>query len=203
MMSTYANPLSRQCIKKILDQMENTFYKIKKNDKDFEIGYFCHINYENETIPAFITKSDVIKEKDNKLELTINNKPKIINLEDFRYKNKEHDVEIVVIEKNQKNEINFIEIDDKLYQKDYEMYYFNQSIYIIQCNNKDIFVSYSLINNINKSELIYNCQLNKNSKYSLIFNLSNNKLIGIYINKSKYYNNGLFFKYIIKEYKKI
>ena len=83
-----------------------------------------------------------------------------------------------------------------------EMFYNNESIYNLQYNNiKNIFVSYGIIKEINKYKLIYTGNIS--SKYSLIFNLSNNKLIGIYINKSKYYNNGLFFKYIIKEYKKI
>ena len=39
-----------------------------------------------------------------------------------------------------------------------------------------------------------------NSKNSFIFNLSNNKLIGIHKNNSKYYNKGIFFKLIINEF---
>ena len=94
----------------------------------------------------------------------------------------------------------FIEIDDKLYENDSEMFYNEESIYILQYNNiKDILVSYGTIKEINKNKIKY--VGNVNSKYSLIFNLSNNKLIGIHKNKSKYYyNNGLFFKYIINEY---
>ena len=92
--------------------MENSFYKIKKNESDFEFAYFSYIKYKIEKIPVLITKSDLIKEIDNKLELTINNETKIINIGDFRYKNKEFDVEIIKIEKNQVDIINFIEIDD-------------------------------------------------------------------------------------------
>ena len=62
---------------------------------------------------------------------------------------------------------------------------------------KDLSVSYGIINEINKDNIIY--RGNINSKYSLIFNLSNNKLIGIHKNNKIYYNHGLFFKSIIKD----
>ena len=45
--------------------MENSFYKIKKNEREFEYCYFSQIKYKNEKIPVLITKSDLIKEKDN------------------------------------------------------------------------------------------------------------------------------------------
>ena len=201
-MSNYVDPISKQCTKKILQQIENSFYKIKKNEREFEFAYFSYIKYKNEKIPVLITKSDLIKEQDNKLELTINNETKIINIGDFRYKNKEFDVEIIKIEKNQNNIINFIEIDDLLYHKDYQLYYLNQSIYIIQLCNNDIFISYSIINHINKSEMIYNCQLNTNSKCSPIFNLSNNKLIGFNLNgiNKSYNKKGSFLDLIINEF---
>ena len=63
----------------------------------------------------------------------------------------------------------------------------------------DISISFGVINNINESKMRYSCNIKDNSNGSLIFNLSNNKLIGIHNNKSKYYNNGIFLKYIIKE----
>ena len=71
----------------------------------------------------------------------------------------------------------------------------------MQYNNKeDILVSYGIINRINKNKIIYSGNINNNSKYSLIFNLNNNKLIGIHKNNPKYYNNGIHFKSIINEF---
>ena len=79
------------------------------------------------------------------------------------------------------------------------MYYNRETIYILQYNNKeDILVSYGIIKQIIKKKLLYTGNIN--SKYSLIFNLSNNKLIGLHNNKSKYYNIGIFFKHIISDY---
>ena len=78
------------------------------------------------------------------------------------------------------------------------MIYNRESIYILQYNNiKEISVSYGIIKGINKDKLIY--KGNTNPNYSLIFNLSNNKLIGINNANSKYYNKGIFLKYIINE----
>ena len=62
-------------------------------------------------------------------------------------------------------------------------------------------VTYSMRNTINKNEIIYYGNINAN--YSLIFNLNNNKLMGINKNKFKYYNRGIYFKSIIKELKKL
>ena len=107
-------------------------------------------------------------------------------------------ISMIKMKNNNKN-IKYIEIDDKLYEKEPEMLYNKESIYILQYNNiKDISVSYGIIKEINKDKIKY--KDNINSIYSLIFNLSNNKLIGMHKSKSKYYNNGIFFQSIINEY---
>ena len=100
--------------------------------------------------------------------------------------------------------INYLELDNNIYQNDTELNYFKESIYIINYNNEnDISVTFGIINNINKSQLLYTDNIDLNSHCLPIFNLSNNKIIGIHINKSKYYNKGIFFKYIelINNYK--
>ena len=93
--------------------------------------------------------------------------------------------------------IRYIEIDDKLYEEESELYYQNESIYIIQKIKNYILVLYGIIKDINKNEIIYTGNINSN--YSFIFNLNNNKLIGIHKDNTKYcYNKGIFFKSIIK-----
>ena len=80
-------------------------------------------------------------------------------------------------------------------------YFCKESIYIIQCQNiKDISVSYGVIKEIHKDQIIYTGNINQNSKFSPIFNASNNKLIGFHKNIIKDYNRGIFFKYLIKQY---
>ena len=83
------------------------------------------------------------------------------------------------------------------------MYLNKESIYIINNNS----VSYSIINHITKSEIIFKCNLNDNSYCYPIFNLHTNKLIGIYEKDYIYYHKGILFKHIIRKleskYKKI
>ena len=190
-MEEYPKPVTKRCTQNILNQMNSTFYDINQN-----IGFFCNIKYQNKKIQVLMINNYLNDEEIEFLNnILINNET--IELENIIYKNIEYNITIIKI-KNNKN-LNYIEIDDKLYENESEMNYNKDSIYILQYNNmNDILVSYGLIKEINKNKIIYTGNIN--SKYSLIFNLSNNKLIGIYNNQSKYYNNGIFLKYIIKEY---
>ena len=194
-MENYPKPVTKKSTQKILEQMNNTFYEIDEKKEIY--GFFCFIKYKNKKIPILIINKYINNEDmEDSINVTINNKR--IELIDLLYNNIDYNISIILINKN--NIINFVELDDKLYEKESEMYFDKESIYIIQCNNmKDISVSYSIINAINKNKLIYGCNINQDSKYSVIFNLSNNKLIGIH-NKIDYnYNVGILFKSIIKQ----
>ena len=193
-MEEYPKPMNKICIQKIFNQMNTTFYEINQN-----IIFFCNIKYQNKKIPVLIINKCIYNEDMHLYDNITINKEKI-ELDHFIYKNKDDNISIINIKNNNNNKnINYIEIDDKLYEKDSEMYYNKESIYTMQYNStKDILVSYGIIKGLNKDKLKYTGNIN--SKYALIFNLSNNKLIGIHKNSSKYYNNGIFLKYIIKEY---
>ena len=188
-MEVYPNSVTKQCHETILNQMNNSFVII--NEKD--IGIFIHINYENKDIYAILI-NNYINNKDYKdtKKIKINNKDIILELEDIIYKNKEDNISIIKLKRKNKN-INYIEIDDKLYED--KIYYNNkESIYIIQYKNiNDILISYGLIKEINNNKLIYI----GNIKYEIcfIFNLCNNKLIGIHNNSNnKYFKNGIYLK---------
>ena len=59
-------------------------------------------------------------------------------------------------------------------------------------------MSYGLIHHLkDKKEIIYSSYKYVNNNISPIFNLSNNKLIGIHKNISNYYNRGIFLRYLI------
>ena len=77
------------------------------------------------------------------------------------------------------------------------MIYNKESIYIINSDNNDnTTVSYGLIKNNIKSEIYYFSYKNTESKLSLIFNLSTNKLVGIYKNVNK----GIMFNSLINQF---
>ena len=199
-MEEYLKPVSKQCTQRILEQMNNTSFGIIKDTH--QICFFIKIKYKNIIMPVLITNYQIINyiANNNKyLNIYINNELNKIEVGNGKYFNKEYDLAVIQIKEN--NKINYFEIDDNIYEKEIENYYNKESIYIINYNDKnDIQVAYSIINNINNSELFYLKYFKKNNNILPIFNLSSNKLIGLQINDSKYYYKGLLFNFIINEF---
>ena len=205
-MEKYPNPVTKQSHKKILSQMNNFFYKIDKKD-EIKLGecIFLCIKYQNKNIPVLMTNYEIINEKylsnNNDLDVLISNEIFNIEFESTKYLNKEYNLTMIEIKENKNNKINFIDIDEYLKEKDLRNYFYNESIYTLFYNKKrDIRVVYGIINYINKSEFLLSSNMKETTSFSPIFNLSNNKLIGIYKNNSKYYNKGIFLNFIISEF---
>jgi len=199
-MEEYLKPVSKQCTQRILEQMNSNSFGIIQNTH--YICFFTKIKHNNMNIPVMITNFQIIDyiESNKYLNIYISNELIMIEIGKGKYFNKDYDLALIEIKEN--NTIKFFELDDNLYEKEIEIVYNKKSIYIINYNNKnDINVAYSIINNIKYSEIFYSRYLNKNKNNKLpIFDLSNNKLIGIQINNSKYYYKGLLFKFIIKDF---
>ena len=200
-MEEYLKPVSKQCTQRIFEQMNNISFGIIKYTN--QICFFTKIKYKNINIPVLITNYqiiDYIANNNKYLNIYINNELNKIEIGKGKYFNKDYDLAIIQIKENDK--INFLDIDDNIYKKEIENYYNKESIYIINYNNKnEISVAYSIINNINNYEIFYSRYFKNNNNNILpIFNLSNNKLIGIHIKNSKYYYKGLIFNFIINEF---
>ena len=178
-------PVSKQCHQEILNQMNNSICKIINKDKIIEIGFFCLIKKENKDIPVIIINNHINDEYyKNEINIIINNENKTIELDDIIYTNEKEKISIIKLKDDKNyNFIKYIELDDILYEKESEMFYNKESIYIIQYNEiKDMLVSYGIIKEINDDNILYISNINLNNNISLIFNLSNNKLIGIHKN---------------------
>ena len=145
-------PVTKQNTQKILNQMENSFYKININGEISIIGIFTHIKNQDINLPVIIINKYIKFEKiEESVKLFINNDYKIINLGDAKYHNKEYNITILEIIENKNININYLEIDNLLFENDYEIHYSNESIYIIHYNNQNnILVSYNSIKDINK-----------------------------------------------------
>ena len=193
-MEDYPSSVTKKCHEIILKQMNKSFGII--NEK--EIVIFIHINYENKDIYAILINNYINNEeyKDIK-DIEINNKIEKIELEEIIYKNKEENISIIKLKQKNKK-INYIEIEDKLDEE----YYKKESIYIIQYNNiNNILISYGLIKEIDNNKLIYTGNINSKYKFIPIFNLSNNKLIGIHNNNdNKHFKKGINLKRNINEF---
>ena len=96
-----------------------------------------------------------------------------------------------------------MKIDERLYIKDSEYLFENESIYIIQYFNPgENHFSLSSINDIDdNSSFEFLSDININSKISIVFNSSNNRIIGIYKEKkSNYTNKAFFFNLVIEAF---
>jgi len=199
----YPRNVRRDKLEIILEQMNNSVCKIIKKERNYDIGFFIFIKYKNKKMPILMTKYNLIdNDKDKILNVIINNKTKIIKLADTIYQNREYDLTLVEIKLNEKDNIKFIEIDDNIFNNELEKDYDKKLMYIIQDNNKDLAASFGIIKGIIKNEIKYSCYVNSDTKIKPIFNIENNKIIGLHQNKSKY-NKGILIKNIIKDFMKI
>jgi len=44
-MNNYPQPLTKDGMKKISNQMDNLIYKIEEKGENFNLGFFCYIKY--------------------------------------------------------------------------------------------------------------------------------------------------------------
>ena len=202
-MEDYPESVTIQCHKKILQQMSNSIYKFKTNEGKVGFCIFCHIKYGQKLFPVLITKYDIINEEylsnKNSVNVLICNKEKIIEFGKVKYLGKEYDISIIEIKENINIKINILELDENVYEKNND--YINESIYILHFNNKNnISVSYGIIKGLNEFEIKYLSNKTELPKNSPIFNLSSNKVIGLYQNNNNYYNKGIFFNILINEF---
>ena len=201
----FSNPMTKQHIGKIFNQMNSSIYKVRGNNNNYGVCFLSHIKYNNKNIPVIIANNHILDKqyfsKNSYIDISINNRKIKIEFGDIKYFNRKEDISIIEIKENNIDEANYIELDDSLYENETENFHDGQSIYIINFNNKNnVLISFGMISNIQDSEISYlNC-LNSIPEFSPIFNLSNSKLMGIHKYSSKYYNKGLFFKFIIKDF---
>ena len=169
-------------------QLQKSICKIK--GKLIGTGFFCYINYENKNIPCLMTNYHVLDDKyikdNNKIEIIINdNKINIIiNIEDIIYKSKKDEYDLIIIklkEEYMKN-INYLELDNNLFNKKSLKGY--ESIYILHYPNaQNASVSYGkdIIYDPNyKYDIQYKCNILFGSSGGPILNLLTNKIISIH-----------------------
>ena len=201
-METYLKPITKQCARKISDQMENYLYKIHKKGGNYEIGYFIQLKDKNgKNYLALVTNSNVLDDIDNNsLKITIDNEPKSIELGEIRYENKAYNKAVIEIKNN--DDIKYIfELDDNLNKSELEINknYYRESIYIIQYDdNNNILLSYGVIIDIIKKQIKYLSNIKPNIKDNIILNLNNNKIIGV--NDSNKGKNGMLFNDLIYKF---
>ena len=211
-LENYPKPVLLKTTEKIVEQMKNNICKIHLLDGTKGTGFFCKISYNNNIFPALITNNHVINEetleKENKILISMNQKKLEIELKNrIKYTNQKYDTTIIEIKENKDKINNFLELDETIINNESNISYIKETIYIIQNEgrNEEISVSYGILKKINedkKYEFSHLCCTDKGSSGSPIFNLSNNKIIGIHMggaNKHNF-NLGIFLNFPIQEF---
>ena len=195
----------------IYNQIKKSICKIITKDYKIISGYFCIIKYPDifNYLPVLIInnyefgENDIIIDKRIEFILNSNEKSYILIDESRKlYMNKNYNIIIIEIKKNDKIDINqFLEIDDDIYKDNINNIYKNKEIYEIYYN-KDGDIQY-FFGKIKKVDDDYNIEYfnsyDSHNYINPIINLNNNKLIGINNNL----NNGILIKVPINQFIKI
>ena len=105
-MENYPKPVSQECHKTILAQLDNSIYQIKEKGGKCEIGFFCSIKYnKNEIIHVLVTTYQFVNEtfykNINCVDVLINNEYISIEFGSFSHINKEYDLGIIEIKEEE------------------------------------------------------------------------------------------------------
>ena len=199
----------------IIEQMKKMICRINI-EKDQGTGFFCKIPFpdKNNMLPVLITNNHIINQnildKQNmKISVYIkesNDKKHIMLNDRKKYTNKDYDITIIEI-KEKDNINNYLELDDIIMNgiinnKNSNIEYEYESLYIIQYPNGKLSVSYGILQNIfedKKYDFQHKCSTYKGSSGSPILN-TKNKIIGIHKKGYNKYNIGTFLNEPIKEF---
>jgi len=208
--NNFIKPVTKEGIKKMFEQMSNCICKVK-NNQIIGTGFFCIIKLDNNVkIKALISNYQVINEQyitsNNKITLLLgdNNVTKIINLVPNRliYFNKEYNITIIELKSND-NINTFLELDYNIFSNNLKTLFERESIYILHhLTNGKVLASYGIINKLNGFNINHMNCLGPVPNGSPIFNLTNNKLIGISLNLNHNINShsGFIVKYPIEKF---
>ena len=200
-------PVGIEDTRKLLAQLMNCICKIKIKG-EFGTGFFCEVPVRKEIIKVLVTSYHILNENDLKeneiLNLALFNdwEAIIIDLKIKReiYFNKEYDITLIELNKNDKIS-DYLELDDNLFLDNIEINYKSKSVYILHyLKGKEAKISYGLLNDIDKSNIIHNCRTDKGSLGAPIINLKSKKVIGIHNKISNNYNIGTLLKFALKDF---
>ena len=182
------------------NQLNNNICKIFINNKEIGIGFLCIIPYPDKLSPMpvifiyseNIPKEDIITKK--QINLKFNNNNKILPLNSIERKMfyyNDNNILILEIKKNENFNFNtFLEIDDSKFDN-------NEFIYLLSNNFKGNYKKHK-IKRVDNNKYIIEDNNDNNYIFSPVLKLSNNKILGINIEKSNKFD---FINNIIKEFK--
>ena len=204
--------LSLEDLEIIIFQMKNSICKISKKKNETFTGFFCKIPYESIIMSVLITNGHILNEEDKNnefiIDISMNNEKEFRKLKIDKNRiifNDKKKLDITIIEIKPEDKIdNYLEIDDNINDKNYEINYKNSLIYILHYPKEDkIKVSYNSIYDLIGNNIFINQKFDEGSSGSPILSLNTFKVIGINKANSYYsYNLATLIKYAIKKFNK-
>ena len=190
----------------ILRQMKTSICKI--SGKLIGTGFFCNINLEGKDTQCLITNFHVLDEQfikiNKKFAISLNDnsiyEELLINEKDILYLSGRNEYDIIIIKlKIKLNYVNYLQLDDYLFNNNSEKGYSEQSIYILHYPNgseASVSFGYGLSYN-DEYNISHKCNTQMGSSGAPILNLLTNKVIGIHkaFLPLKIYNIGTLLKY--------
>ena len=104
-------PITKENTKQILEQMENSFYKIESSENKIGIGCFCHFKIKNINVPVLITDFDfkIGNSNNNSIKVYLNNNFFItVELGKSIYEIEECNIIIIQIKVNEDTKVNYL-----------------------------------------------------------------------------------------------
>ena len=207
--------------KLIYENVINSVCKIIIDDTQKGYGFFCHLpnrkipNEKENFIYILITtvstlSLEYIKTKPY-IELSLNEDKikKTIKLTDSRVYYTNENMNLTFIEINPDldgiDKTFFVDLDENIYENDLNSIYINKKIFIIERPHfQSDYIYISSIDEINDKFLVFKTQTGFKCFCTPLFNLDNNKIIGINFDDNNSYdhqmNKSLCFKHIINEF---
>ena len=211
--ATYGNMakyLNCENLKIIENQKINSICKIINDNQVSGTGFLALIPFPDRLnqLPVLITCNHIIKGNENEIKLIFNDKlEKILKLNNTRkiYINKDKDITMIEIKKEDNYDINnFLEIDYNMFEnKDLNKTY--KSIYIIHFPfGKESSLSIGTIEKIEDDLIRHKCATEKGSSGAPIISLNNFKIIGIHQGTEEIHslNIGMLLTNIINDFNK-
>ena len=201
------SPITIKQNEKIIKQMKSSICKI--SGKLNGTGFFCNIELNGKEVHCLLTNFHILDPQfiktNKKIKFSMNDKSinEEINVaeEDILYFSERDEYDLVIIKINiEENYINYLELDDNLFNKNSERGYNEESIYILHYpNGLNTSVSFGYgIEVVNEFDISHKCNTEPVSSGGPILNLSTNKVIGIhkaFVNSRNGFNIGTLLKY--------
>ena len=215
---SHPQPIGKNQIKKIYDQMNKSVVKIKNGEIN-GTGFICLIPYPDEIrlLPVLITCNHVLDindiNKKKEIILFLDDREIVLRIKDDRkiYYSKKEDYDVTIIEIKEEDSLynnELLEIDKDIYQNNLNSIYKNKSVYIIHYpKGGECEYSLDTISNIDVDNIgiFHYCSTEDGSSGGPILDLQTFKVIGIHIgeHKSHKHNVGIIIKHPIDSFNKL